>query len=245
MDQSFQDFEIVIINDCSTDKTFHFLTSIKDKRIRSINLPINQGGNYARNAGVQESKGRFLAFCDDDDIWMPKKIERQIEIMQSCNIDLCYAGVNSYTNRDKFIRYTFHRPRYNNLHKAIMDDNFIGTISSVVVTKSMLTSIGGFDQSLPALQDWDLFIKLIKNNCRVLGIDSPLVKYFIVNEKRSISCNVYKFKTATNLLYNKFENDPYINLLNRRLKIIFLKRLLKSRQFLFDSIRYYFRRWTF
>ena len=242
MEQSFKDFEIVIINDGSTDQTAQFLTSIKEKRIRSINLPKNRGGNYARNKGVDESRGKLLAFCDDDDIWMPDKIKQQIDMMQSQNIDLCYAGVNSYTNEDKFIRYTFHRPKYNNLHKAIMDDNFIGAISSVVVKKSMVTSINGFDPSLPALQDWDLFIKLLKNNCRVLGIDNPLVKYFVVDEKRSITCNVFYFKTAIDILINKFQDDPFINLLKRRMKIIFIKRLLKSRRFLFDSIRYYFKK---
>ena len=242
LDQSYKDFEIIIINDGSTDKTSHFLSSTKEKRIRSINLPKNFGGNYARNIGIRESRGKFLAFCDDDDMWMAEKIEQQIDMIQTQNIDLCYTGVNSYTNENKFIRYTFHRPRYYNLHKAIMDDNFIGTTSSVVLKKSMVTCINGFDPSLPALQDWDLYIKLIKTNCRVLGIDIPLVKYFVVDEKRSISCNVYKFKTATRLLCNKFRNDPYINLLNRRMKIIFLKRILKSRQFLFDSIRYYFKK---
>lgn len=242
LEQSFQDLELVIVNDGSTDNTASYLSNINDQRIKAINLEQNRGGNYARNKGIEASNGDFLAFCDDDDYWLEDKLEKQYVLLEAESIDLCYCGINTYTHDGTLKQYTFHGPKYKDLHKAIMDDNFIGAISSVIVRKSLVTEVGGFDPALPALQDWDLFIKLMARGCTVKGLNQPLVNYTIVDEKRSITCNVIYFKRAAKYLCDKFHQDPHNKLLARRMNIIFLKRMLKSRQFLYDAILYYWKR---
>ena len=237
--QTFQNFEIIVVNDGSTDHTSKYLSTVKDDRLRYFEFETNQGGNYARNEGIKNANGVFLAFLDDDDYWEPTKLEEQINLIQKHNVDLCYTGFNLYTHNKKFIKYVFNRPRYKNLYMSIMDDNFFGGTSSIIVKKKLVEEAGCFDNNLSALQDYDLFIRLIKQGCKIKGIDKPLVKYYIVDATRSISCSFNLYKAAANYLYNKYRNAQYSNLLKRRLKIIEIKRVFKSKPFLYDSVKFY------
>ena len=237
--QTFQDFEIIVVNDGSTDQTSKYLSTLKDRRFRYIEFETNRGGSFARNEGIKQAKGEYIAFLDDDDYWESTKLEEQIHLIQEQNVDLCYTGLNLYTYNNKFIKYAFHRPRYVNLYRSIMNDNFFGGTSSILVKKKLVEEAGCFDHNLPALQDYDLFIRLIKHGCTIKGINKPLVKYYIVDVNRSISCSFKNYKTAAKYLYNKYRNAQYSNLLKRRLKIIEIKRLFKSKPFLYDSVKFY------
>lgn len=237
--QTFHNLEIIVINDGSTDQTSKYLSTLEESRFRYFEFETNRGGNYARNEGIKHANGAYIAFLDDDDYWEPTKLEEQIHLIQEHNVDLCYTGFNLYTHNKKFIKYAFHPPRYVNIYKSIMNDNFLGSTSSVLVKKKLVEEAGCFDHNLPALQDYDLFIRLIKHGCKIKGINKPLVKYYIVDVNRSISCSFKNYKAAANYLCNKYRDDQFSNLLKRRLKIIEIKRLFKSKPFLFDSVRFY------
>lgn len=237
--QTFQNFEIIVVNDGSTDQTSKYLSTLEESRFRYFEFETNRGGNYARNEGIKHANGAYIAFLDDDDYWEPTKLEEQIHLIQEHNVDLCYTGFNLYTHNKKFIKYVFNRPRYESLYKSIMDDNFFGGTSSILVKKKLVEEAGCFDHNLPALQDYDLFIRLIKKDCKIKGIDKPLVKYYIVDVTRSISCSFKHYKAAAIYLFNKYRDAQYSSLLKRRLKIIEIKRVFKSRPFLYDSVRFY------
>ena len=237
--QTFQNFEIIVVNDGSDDPTSKFLSTLKDSRFRFIEFKTNRGGSFARNEGIKQANGEYIAFLDDDDNWESTKLEEQINKLQKHALDLCYTGFNVYTYKNKFIKYAFHRPRFKNLYKSIMNENFFGGTSSIVVKKKLVEEAGCFDPDLPALQDYDLYIRLIKNGCRIKGINKPLVKYNIVDVNRNVSCSFKKYKAASGYLYNKYKEEQFSNLLKRRLKIIEIKRLFKSKPFLYDSIRFY------
>ncbi|MBN1982657.1 MAG: glycosyltransferase family 2 protein [Chitinivibrionales bacterium] len=236
--QTFQDFEIIVVNDGSTDDTRAFLDSLPRSYCTVIHFGQNKGGNQARNAGIQASSGSFIAFCDDDDLWQKEKLEQQIRFMQQETIDLCYCGVTIFDNQGRRVKYVFHRPKFpDDLYRSIMYDNFVGSTSMVILSRSSIESVGLFDPGLVALQDYDLFIRLLAKGFGCKGLDKSLASYVIIDEKRSISCNVNLFKAAAASFEEKYRAQPYWNLLRRRLRIIAVKRCVKSRRYLLDSFK--------
>jgi glycosyltransferase involved in cell wall biosynthesis len=239
--QTYHDFEIVVVNDGSTDGTSAFLSTIQDPRFRYFEFTANRGGSIARNEGIKNARGDIIAFLDDDDWWEPVKLEQQIRTIQRENVGLCYTGVTKRTLRGKLNRYIFMSPRFTNLYKSIMFVNFFGTTSSIMVKKTVLEQTGGFDPALPALQDWDLYIRLLKNGCTIYGIDEPLVHYNIINNAQNVSGSFSRFKTAAVYLQEKYRDFEFYNLFKKRLVYVECLRYFKSRSFLLDAIEYYLR----
>ena len=83
VDQTFSDWELLIIDDCSKESMEDIADSFQDSRIRYVRLLSNRGVAKARNAGIAEARGRYIAFLDSDDLWLPKKLERQLDFMQT------------------------------------------------------------------------------------------------------------------------------------------------------------------
>ena len=237
--QTEQDSEILVVADGSIDATAAFMASFAIAKVRYFRFPENRGGNAARNEGIRNATGEYLAFLDDDDLWEPNKLELQLKALAVSGADLCWTRVGLYRADGSLRRFAYYPHPFSNQHRAIMNDNFIGGTSSVVVRRAPVLSAGCFDEALPALQDWDLYIRLLKNGCRAEGVDVPLVRYVMVDPARSISCDFQRYKTAAALLRKKFGDDPYYHLLDRRLKIIEVKRMVKLKRFFFDAFRHY------
>ncbi len=238
--QTMQDLEIIVADDGSTDATADSVAALGTDTIRYVKLAGNRGGNAARNAGIGIAQGEFVAFLDDDDVWEPGKLQAQLDAVTAPpGADWCRTGFGIYAAGGRYERYVFMKPPFQDQHKSIMNDNFIGGTSSILVKRESLEAIGGFDETLPALQDWDLYIRLTAHGCRLSGVDAMLVRYFKTYVLGSVSGSFSRYKAAEALLRRKYRNDPYYRLFDRRLKIIELKRLFKSRPFLREALRYY------
>ena len=81
LNQTYSNFELIVVDDCSTDSTEHFMKSLSDKRIRYIKHEKTKHASASRNTGIQLSKGEFIAFLDDDDRWLPTKLEKQLKLL--------------------------------------------------------------------------------------------------------------------------------------------------------------------
>lgn len=92
LSQTFCDFELILVNDCSKDKSVDVINSFDDSRIRLIEQPDNQGAYAARNRGVKEARGRYIAFLDGDDIWEPCKLEHEMNYMKKENAGFVFTG---------------------------------------------------------------------------------------------------------------------------------------------------------
>lgn len=199
--QTYKNIEIIIIDNGSSDGTYEVVKKIDDNRVKYYFME-NLGANSARNLGIKKSKGEYIAFLDDDDEWIDSKLEKQIQkIGEDNNIGLVYTG--------KKIRYLQYNLEYESIPKLnkqnIYLGNFVGTTSSVLVKKKLLKSLGGFDICLPALQDYELWIRLSKIT-KFSCVEEPLVIYNNVNTLTQISNNTKKYEEAY-----KYINEKYID----------------------------------
>ena len=233
--QTYKDWEIIIIDDASSDGTENAVSVFQNGIIRYIRLSERKGGAVARNTGIKEAKGEFIAFLDDDDEWLPEKLEKQMNvILRDNSIALCYTGRQIKKEGNNFFgfskKYSFHLPASDDHFKSIMTDNFVGPSSSVLIKKEVLDSAGGFDENLPCYQDYELFIRILRNG-KAYGINEGLVNYYIGREEH-VSLARENVIKAEGYLTKKYSNELYFPLLKKALKRINRMKMLKSYRYI-------------
>ena len=102
LEQTFQDFELLVVDDASTDTTAALVSSFSDSRIKFIRLDMNRGGSAARNQGILSSRCDYIAFLDDDDAWTPEKLELQVELLDRApaEVGAVYTGYTMVDTED-------------------------------------------------------------------------------------------------------------------------------------------------
>lgn len=181
LSQSYQDYEILIVDDASTDNTSERVKSYTDPRIVYLRHANNRGGAASRNTGIERAKGELIAFLDSDDEWTSDKLQRQVELLEkSDDCGMVYTALKAIFEEDGQTKIlpVEHRGRFFN---ELLISNCVRTLSSIVVRRSILQKAGGFDPQLRSCQDWDLYIRLAKE-CSFECINEPLTIYY-VNKK--------------------------------------------------------------
>ena len=176
LSQTFAAIEIIIIDDGSTDSTKEIIDSFSDLRIKYF-YKQNEGVSIARNRGIGCSKGKYIAFLDADDIWLPEKIERQVGKMEKeKSASLIYSGFYIIDDNG-LVMDTFNRESSGDIIKdLVLIGNTIGTSSGVLARREVFEDTGGFDPSLSTAADWDMWIRIL-NRYGIAYIDKPLFKY--------------------------------------------------------------------
>lgn len=182
--QSYQAFEIIVVDDGSTDGTPMAVAAIQDPRIRYIRHDRNQGGGSARNAGIAAARGEYVAFLDSDDEWMPDKLERQVRVLgpSGPEIGAVCTGFVSLDARGQVRKTTIPTTRHVD-PDGLLTRNLIGTTSTFVARTGCLQAIGGFDTSLASCQDWDLYARLARH-FRIAFVPEALVRHHVGNGDR-------------------------------------------------------------
>jgi glycosyltransferase involved in cell wall biosynthesis len=205
LDQTYQDFELIIVDDGSKDNTAD-ISDFKDKRIRYIRHEKNKGANAARNAGIKMARGEYIGFQDSDDEWLPEKLEKQMRVFKTASADVgvVYTGFwRIEEDRKMYIPSPEIKQKEGNIHTELLHRNFV-TTQAVVIMRECFNKAGLFDEFLPRLQDWELFIRIAKHysfRC----IDEPLlISYFT---SKSISANQEALISAHLYILEKHYND--------------------------------------
>ncbi len=158
--QSWRDLELIVIDDGSTDSTLEVLSAITDERLQVFSEP-QSGPAASRNRGIERARGIYVAFIDADDLWLPEKLEAQLaafERMPDAAVAYCWTD---YIDADGRFVCTDSRPLFEGLvNEQLLTQNFIDCGSNIVVRRQALLDAGGFDESLPVIEDWDLSIRL-------------------------------------------------------------------------------------
>jgi len=165
LSQTYQDFELIVVDDGSTDNTEEVVKNFKDKRIRYIQHGKSKGAPAARNTGIKTAKGEYIAFQDSDDEWFPEKLEKQMKAFDnaSSEVGVVYTGFWRITKNNKKIYKPFSwiSQKEGDIHKGLLKRNFIAT-PSIVVAQECFKKAGMFDENLLRLQDWELVLRLSK-----------------------------------------------------------------------------------
>lgn len=172
--QTFQDYEIITVNDGSTDNTAQVLQGY-EPRIRVFHQS-NAGASSARNAGIRAARGEFIAFLDADDIWEPEKLELQVAALRAHQAaGVCYTEGFYFEGEKSWICNFGDNPQTSGMiFDAILAKHFI-SMTSVMVRRSCLDEVGLFDESLIGSEDYNLFLRLAKKYPYQF-VERPLVR---------------------------------------------------------------------
>ncbi|MGA1410273.1 MAG: glycosyltransferase family 2 protein [Prochlorotrichaceae cyanobacterium] len=159
--QTFTDFELIVVDDCSHDNTVSMVQHIEDSRIRYFSHDVNVGIAANRNRGLAKMTGQYVAFLDHDDLWLPDKLMMQLEALeQHPQASVAYSWVHRIDEEGHLIRQHAHPHYTGNIYKKLLINNFLVTASNPLIRISCLENIGGFDNSIYGADDWDLFLRL-------------------------------------------------------------------------------------
>ena len=200
LNQTYQNWELLFVDDCSTDESVEIVRSFGDERIRIFSMKKNGGAALARNKAIDEANGRWIAFLDSDDLWIPEKLETQISFMQSNNVAFSYTDyevIDEYNN----VMSVF-KPRLDVCgYKDILKHNHIGCLT--VIYDSV--KIGKVPMPTDAIKREDLacWLKILKTGEKAHCLHECLAKYKV--HSNSVSSNKFKMIKYQWMVYRKVE----------------------------------------
>jgi len=179
--QTMTQWEIIAVNDGSTDNSDEVLERYVARypdRIRCITVR-NGGVSRARNTGVSLARGIFIAFLDQDDLWMPEKLQLQTDLFsRNDSLDIAFTNETLIDEKGSVIRekaLNFGTDQRGDIFASLLFNNFI-PISSVMVKKDLFLKVGGFDPRFSLAEDFDLLLKVARE-ARADYTDLPLIRY--------------------------------------------------------------------
>lgn len=213
--QNYQDFELLIVSDGSSDDTEAIVNLYNDKRLRFFQHEASKGASAARNTGLQASTGEYIAFLDDDDEWLPTKLQKQVQLLLSVseNVGLVYCWMDYY---DEDIIIKEHHPKLRgSIFRETLDKQPIGNASTLLVRREVIEKVGGFDESLPRGNDGD-FIRRVCRNYQVDYVPEVLAKIHVEHvdrisirdELKDIDNGISNKKRRIKMFYDDFKQCP-------------------------------------
>jgi glycosyltransferase involved in cell wall biosynthesis len=205
--QTYEQLELIVVDDGSTDETPRVVEECADPRVRYVRLASNRGAGASRNVGVRQASGRLLAFQDSDDEWLPTKLERQLRALETCTPDVAVVYCDMQRHyRDGKVEYhsspTLFPGGLLDPDRQFYQVCKLG-IQSTVIRRECFEAVGGFDEALPALEDLELFIRLSKRY-RLHHLREPLVRY---HETDGLSNNMRAKFSARRRLLDLYEHE--------------------------------------
>lgn len=206
LDQTWQDFEIIVVDDGSIDDTPQVMAEYHGhEKIRYLRQE-NQGQPKAKNRGITESRGEFVAFLDADDLWLPEKLALQLRLFSDPAAGVGYTRRYWIDSEGQVVQGNERTLRRGTILNYIFIDNFI-CFSSAMVRRELLTAFGGFDESLPMGIDYDLWVRLAAQ-CQFDYVDRPLVNYRTGHA--NLSRNTMRRYECAEKIMRKNLDDPLV-----------------------------------
>lgn len=240
--QTYKTLEIILVDDnTDTNLSYEIKDAFKNisqvKYIKNIGI---HGASAARNLGISYANGEIIAFLDDDDEWLPKKIEKQINALTD-DVVLVYCNgwrIDNRCNPPLIIPYRSKENFYSSVSfNFLLQKNHIGTTTQLLVRKNALEQVDGFDINFPARQDYDLCLRLTQIG-QAVGVDDFLFCHYLHNDKqitKSSSASLVGYTSILRKYQKELQNEPYA------LSCILFKiaRMQRLQQHMFKAVYYY------
>ncbi len=157
--QTYEDFEIVVINDGSTDDTAACVEAVRDPRIRLLSFS-NGGLPTARNRGITAARGQYLAFLDSDDLWRKTKLESHVALFQSrADVGVVYSWTCTIDSEDRVLGQQHCVSWEGDIYRHLLQAFFVGNASNAIIRREVVDSVGRFDTGLICGEDWDFLVR--------------------------------------------------------------------------------------
>lgn len=186
--QTFADFEVLIINDGSSDHIEQWASQVVDSRVKFISQ-VNQGLPGARNTGIAHAQGDYIAFLDADDLWKPTKLEKQVRCLDdNPQVGLVHTWMLLVDEQGKSTGKLMPSEAEGNVWTQLIERNVIAC-PSVIVRRCCFDRVGGFDRTLRSIEDWDMWLRIAVHHPFAV-IREPLAYYRQLPTSMSKNCQV-------------------------------------------------------
>jgi glycosyltransferase involved in cell wall biosynthesis len=201
IEQTYQNWNAIVVNNYSTDNTLEVVAKFNDPRIQCVNFRNNGVIGASRNEGIKLATGEYIAFLDSDDTWFPTKVEKSVFSLENGSDLVCHAEYwIDESGKSRLVTYGPSEAATH--HNLIYKGNRIST-SATMVRATLLKEVNGFDTSpeLISTEDYDLWIRLAAKSNKFAFIDEPLGEYH--RHDNNVSANIEKHLAAELALLTK------------------------------------------
>tara|TARA_R100000935_G_scaffold9921_3_gene19906 strand:- start:3608 stop:4501 length:894 start_codon:yes stop_codon:yes gene_type:complete len=198
LNQTYSNFELIIVDDCSTDNSMNVINAIKDPRINLFKLEKNSGPAVARNVGISKSKGEYISFLDSDDQFEKEFLEKTLKTLNGTSDKIGFTWTGRRLHEDGKIKEQIWDPKYrDDTYHTFLHDIKIGTSAGITIKSEVFKKVGDFNENLLAAEDTEFFFRL-SQNYDYLVIKNILVNIYRSNDDR-LSKNFKKIAIAYNI----------------------------------------------
>lgn len=228
--QTLQPYEIIVVDDFSTDHTEDIVKSLNSPLIKYVKNERKKGANGARNTGILMAQGEYIAFHDSDDLWLPEKLELQHKVlMDNKDLDLCFCTLVKESNTKREI-FPYRQLKTHKLKKLLRIHNWISTQTIMIRTKQAYNHL--FDERLKRFQDWDFVLRSVDSS-KAFHLHKPLVIQKIGID--SIT-NVNNHLEAYEVIFKKYSKLENYGIYN---KVVSQELKLKKNKSIYNQVLLY------
>lgn len=223
--QTYQNWEMILVDDASTDETVKIISDFaeKDNRIKLFKLSKNSGNGFARNVALEKASGKYIAFLDADDLWFPSKLEKQLQFLETNNLPFTFSFYDCIDEEGSNLNRRVEAP-LNLTYNQLFFCNYVGNLTAIYDADYFGKIV---IEATEKRQDWRLWLTILKQIKETKPVPEPLAFYRI--RKNSISSSKFKLIKHNFGVYRDFHGFNFVSSVLLMIRFLFTQLVIKPR----------------